>query len=132
MGPRPHIIGGVRTLCLGLWMIAGLVPGLPSAVEDVLHVVVEGHSMHADVHSEEAEGDQPQGRGDCEGCGHDGLCHCHGSVTFLGADGHPEVRGPLQAGLGAAVTVGVCPARGPEHELERPPRARSRFFGVPA
>lgn len=107
-------------------LLLGLVPGLPGALEDAAHLIAEGHTLHQDHHDADVatdHGEEHEPGEDCEDCGHDGFCHCHGGSSLAAA--------PVRVGLDADATARVLEApalaahrpRAPVSGLERPPRS---------
>jgi len=117
----------VRLAFLSTMLLLGLVPGLPGALEDAAHLLAEGHTLHDDHHDVDASAEHSGGHDDedagCEDCGHEGLCHCHGTGSLAAT--------PMALLVTATPTLQVLetpvalerPARAAAHGLERPPRS---------
>ncbi|MAQ13677.1 MAG: hypothetical protein CMN30_02655 [Sandaracinus sp.] len=78
----------MRLLLLASMLLPGLVPGLGGAIEDAAHLLAEGHTLHVDDHDASAEVDHAEHddpTSDCDDCGHDGFCHCHGGPALAAA-----------------------------------------------
>ncbi|MBT8464900.1 MAG: hypothetical protein KJO57_09450 [Deltaproteobacteria bacterium] len=99
-------------------MVYAMVPGASEIVENVSHLLVEGHAAH-----ELADADhEPQGEEHgCSGTFH--MCHCHTSVTFLTGTTAPEVASAPEHRQTVSWDVDDARADGCTADMFRPPSA---------
>jgi len=102
---------------LVFFLVLGFTPGLGELISDASHLLLEGHSAHAEHH---AEHDGPSEEHGCTGWQHTCTCHNSLSVITVAEPGLPVV-------VGAGVSVWMTPrdrrADGVSFGIERPPRA---------
>ena len=107
-------------------LLPGLVPGLGGAIEDAAHLLAEGHTLHVDDHDASAEVDHAEHddpTSDCDDCGHDGFCHCHGGPALAAAPAPIAINAmPAPEVVAEPMTEGR-PRASTALGLERPPRA---------
>jgi hypothetical protein len=102
--------------CLVFLMLWALAPGMSEAVENVLHLIVEGHTAHA-----EADGDSHDPLGPEHGCtGVTHLCSCCISQTFLTNQAVLQVPGQTFYRLAGRVRVQFLNAT--TNGIDHPPR----------
>jgi hypothetical protein len=102
-----------RTIALLLLLV--LTPGVGEAVENLCHLVAEGHLAHGASHDEEAP--HPGAEHGCSGTFH--LCACHRTLSFLATGA--VLRPPLEAGTRLPKTVALPLAAGFHRIPEEPP-----------
>ena len=99
-------------------LLLALAPGLGEVVENVLHLVTEGHPAHAQGHGDEHAARSPEHG--CTGTFH--FCSCHGSATGLKPARSPRVQAQDVIATLALPRAGST-GTGFHHVPERPPRA---------
>jgi hypothetical protein len=90
---------GLRLLLrklLTLLLVVSLLPGLPEIVENLEHLLHDGHLPHSEQHeSEKYAESHDDGHDEEHGCtpmSHH--CGCHTSMLGILADGSPDLRRP--------------------------------------
>jgi hypothetical protein len=103
---------------MSLLMIYFVAPSASEVVENVLHLVAEGHTAHAVADADHAP------RGDEHGCsGTFHVCQCHSSVTFLSGTTAPEVEAASEHRQNVYRDVDDARAEGCRADMFRPPAA---------
>ena len=77
----------LRTLLVGC-LLVGFLPGFVELGEDMLHLVMEGHTLHTTDH----DGEEERPSHGCDDCTH--CVSCHGQGTPFVAAGSAHVGGP--------------------------------------
>ena len=106
-----------RSRCTALALVFTLLPGAFEALENAVHLVVEGHLSHLT-----SDRDHEAPAGDEHGCNavfH--LCGCHATPTFVGPS--PEPRVQLAQAIFASPVSLRLPLSGFSIPLDHPPRA---------
>ena len=99
-------------------LVYAMAPGAGETVENVLHLLSEGHAAHELADAEHAP------RGDEHGCsGTFHLCHCHSSTAFVGDAEAPEVEAAAVDSRVIAWEVDDVRAEGCPYDMFRPPSA---------
>ncbi len=107
----------LRALLIGSLLI-GLLPGVVELGEDLLHVALEGHSLHASDHDGE-DGEPSHGCDDCTHC-----VSCHGQGTPFVAAVRAQVPNSFAVGRSAPRASAVGDALdGVRARLDRPPQS---------
>lgn len=110
-------VRAVGTLVLGC-LLVGYLPGFVELGEDMLHLAIEGHTLHATDHNGE---DEPPSHG-CDDCTH--CVSCHGQGTpFLAAASENVPAAAAVAGPSHIPNVDGVPLDGVQASVDRPPRA---------
>lgn len=107
----------LRTLLLASFLI-GFLPSFVELSEDVLHLVMEGHTLHTTDH--EGEGEQPSHG--CDDCSHCVSCHGQGTPFAAPATAQLPAQPRCLRSTGRPSVVGNA-QDGVRDRLERPPRA---------
>lgn len=106
----------LRTLLIGL-LVVGFTPGVAELLSDGAHLLLSGHSAHADHHGDH-EGPGPEHG--CTGWNHQ--CACHTSLSLI-----PSLEPALPVAASGGVALWLARrdrgADGVSFDLERPPRA---------
>ncbi|MBT8451571.1 MAG: hypothetical protein KJO40_06365 [Deltaproteobacteria bacterium] len=99
-------------------MVYAMAPGASEIVENVFHLLAEGHAAHALADADH----EPQGEEHgCSGTFH--MCHCHSSVTFLTGTAAPEIEAASEHRQNARCDVDDLRAEGCRADMFRPPSA---------
>lgn len=95
-----------------------MAPGAGEIVENVFHLLAEGHAAHALADAAH----EPQGEEHgCSGTFH--MCHCHSSTTFVSGAGAPEVEAAAEHRQPVSWDVNDAHPEGCRADMFRPPSA---------
>ncbi|MGD8317701.1 MAG: hypothetical protein PVH21_18045 [Myxococcales bacterium] len=99
-------------------LIYVITPGSSEIVENVLHLLSEGHAAHAVADAEHAPRGAEHG---CSGTFH--LCHCHSSTAFVGETEAPEIEAAAEHRQLISWEMDDARAEGCPVDMFRPPSA---------
>ncbi|MEQ8459339.1 MAG: hypothetical protein RLO52_26290 [Sandaracinaceae bacterium] len=109
-----HALG---TLLTG-FLLVGFLPGFVELGEDMLHLAIEGHTLHTTDH----DGEDEQPSHGCDDCTHCVSCHGQGTA-FLVAVTAPVPGAMTVADSGDRWHVAGVALDGVRARLDRPPQA---------
>ena len=99
-------------------MVYAMAPGTSEIVENVFHLLAEGHAAHELADADHAPQGEEHG---CSGTFH--MCHCHSSTTFVSGAGAPEVEAAAEHRQRLSWDVDDARAEGCRADMFRPPAA---------
>ena len=98
-------------------LLVGFLPGFVELGEDMLHLVIEGHTLHTTDH----DGEDERPSHSCHDCSHCVSCHGQGTPFLAAASAHVPAQTAVAGARHDRYSDGVA-LDGVRSRLDRPPQ----------